>query len=214
MFQMSLIMMDEKTLKKTKNAIEKWSYAVNANLKIYVYNNLEEFLLEKKKQFHLILLSNELKEKIMEGVVCENMKDKIEYINQGEICMDSIRLLIADAYKKHMSKDDEFIYYIRPHFKKLPLNKIMYFTSNGRKVTAVCQDRQYEFYDKLDDIEEQISEKCNRFIRTHKSFLVNLDYIKEYYKKEIYLINKTIILIAQSRKIETYQLFKKFNVGL
>ncbi|GAB1456391.1 two-component system response regulator RgbR [Spirochaetota bacterium] len=59
---------------------------------------------------------------------------------------------------------------------RILLSEILYAESNARIVTVHCQKRgALDFYIRLDDFERLCDD--NRFIRCHKSFLVNLDYV-------------------------------------
>lgn len=47
---------------------------------------------------------------------------------------------------------------------------ICYFYSDKRRVICVCGGREYPFYAKLDEVEQQF---CGRFVRIHQRYLVN-----------------------------------------
>lgn len=55
---------------------------------------------------------------------------------------------------------------------RFPLRDISYFYSDKRKVTLVCQEKEYAFYGKLDEVAEKLS---NYFVRIHQRYLVNPD---------------------------------------
>lgn len=59
---------------------------------------------------------------------------------------------------------------------KIPLKDIVYFRSDRKKVSAVTNDRTYEFYGKLADIESELPEY---FIRIHNRYLVNLRHVTD-----------------------------------
>lgn len=75
----------------------------------------------------------------------------------------------------------------------IPYEKILFFetSSNVHKVILYATDRQIEFYGQLTDIEEQLDE---RFIRCHRSFLVNKDNISEFDK-----VNREIVMKNSQR---------------
>lgn len=50
------------------------------------------------------------------------------------------------------------------------VSEISYFYSDKRKVTLVCRGKEYSFYGKLDEVEEELS---GSFVRIHKRYLVN-----------------------------------------
>ncbi len=59
---------------------------------------------------------------------------------------------------------------------RILLNEILYAESNARVVTVHCHKRgALDFYIRLDDFECLCDDR--RFVRCHKSFLVNLDYV-------------------------------------
>ena len=55
----------------------------------------------------------------------------------------------------------------------IPLNAVLYFTSNVRKIGAIFlnDDKEVWFYGKLDDLEQRL--KTYGFIRCHQSYLIN-----------------------------------------
>lgn len=53
---------------------------------------------------------------------------------------------------------------------RLPIAAIHYFYSDRRKVVLVCRDKEYPFYAKLDEVEQQLS---GSFVRIHQRYLVN-----------------------------------------
>lgn len=55
--------------------------------------------------------------------------------------------------------------------RKIWLNRVLYFSSDIRVIDAHFINETIRFYGKLDDVEKQIA--SDKFIRCHKSFLVN-----------------------------------------
>lgn len=55
--------------------------------------------------------------------------------------------------------------------EKIQLDKVNYFESNARKITAYTNNNQIEFYNRLDVLEEMLNGKG--FVRCHQSYLVN-----------------------------------------
>ena len=99
-----------------------------------------------------------------------------------EINFETYELLNKNKYLKYVNC------YSMPRFMFEKLNnkknftidlrsEIIWFSSNGRKITIKTLDEEREFYGKLDDIERQIGAKCDGFIRIAQSYLVNSDYV-------------------------------------
>lgn len=75
--------------------------------------------------------------------------------------------------------------------EKILLKDIIYFSVNGRMVTLHQASRDIEFYGRMDQIEEQLDGKG--FIRTHRSYLVNGNYIR-HVDHEGALIGKEMVI--------------------
>lgn len=103
---------------------------------------------------------------------------------------------IYKAYDFSLKKPDIFLYYRRPEYISMPLNQIIYFTSEGRQIHIVSTDAESLFYQKLDTIEEILQFKKCDFIRIHKSFLVNVDYIASFSRTHLTLISGECLPIS------------------
>ena len=69
-----------------------------------------------------------------------------------------------------------FTFKIRQQIFHVPVSDICYIESNSNKCTIHCHENViYTVYKKLSDIEKELSD--TRFIRCHKSYLVNMDCI-------------------------------------
>ncbi len=97
------------------------------------------------------------------------------------------------------SQDIRFSYKMM-HYSIL-INDILYFCSEGRRIGLVCRDgSRYLFYNKLDEVERNIEIKSDLFIRTHKSYLVNQQYVKLYKYEYVEMSNRERIPISQKRR--------------
>lgn len=65
----------------------------------------------------------------------------------------------------------------------LNLNNIIYFESSLRKLTAYSLSNETSFYEKLSNLESKLTSK--HFVRCHRSYLVNLDYIDSIVSSDI-----------------------------
>ena len=107
-----------------------------------------------------------------------------------------------DAYMDLKGRGDEtFVFYINRSRYSIRLRQIMYFFSENRHITLVCEDQKYTFYGKLGDVQKEMEEKNSYFLRIHQSYLVNLDYVKEFHYKELVLFNgKSLDISRENRK--------------
>lgn len=91
---------------------------------------------------------------------------------------------------------------------KIPLNHILYFASEGRKISLYCETKTYEFYGKMDEIVDKI--KSEDFCRIHKSYYINTEFVKEYSYEQVRMKNEDILSISQvHRKAVRKELLKK-----
>lgn len=82
----------------------------------------------------------------------------------------------------------------------LSLSKILYCEVQGRKLYIHQSDGTViDYYHKLEDFERQVD---HRFFRCHRSYLVNLDYVKGYENGQIILTQGAVIPVSRLRKNE------------
>lgn len=106
-----------------------------------------------------------------------------------------------DAYMKMKNQDMEtFSFTIRKAQYNLRLNDIIYFYSEYRQVTAVCNDQKYSFYSKLSEVQRELEGKSSYFLRIHQSYLVNTRYVKEYHYNNVVMHNGEILCVSRENR--------------
>lgn len=104
------------------------------------------------------------------------------------------------AYDIYINDNLTFSYYRRPQYVSTPINDILYFVSEARRIHLFSTHHtQQTFYNKLDNVEYCLSHKKGKFIRIHKSFLVNAKYIT-YVDR-----NKIQLSTGEELKISSYE---------
>ena len=88
--------------------------------------------------------------------------------------------------------------------KFIPYKDILYFTSNARKISVITNKDKYTCYGKINELNN-----ITGFIKVHKSFLVNLNYLKEYSYKSLKMTNNDNIPISQSLRPYVKTLIEK-----
>lgn len=84
---------------------------------------------------------------------------------------------------------------------RIPIKDIVYFESSGRKINIHLKDNKMEIFNgKLDNVEIKLSNSPSLFLRIHKSYLVNLSYIRAISGKKARLINELVLPISDDRK--------------
>lgn len=85
---------------------------------------------------------------------------------------------------------------------RIPINQIIYIESFGPKLIIHMTDGQIESYSTLKDIEAMLIGMTDVFVRSHKSYVVNKEYIKkiDVQNQEIIMINGERCLISRQQK--------------
>ncbi len=86
--------------------------------------------------------------------------------------------------------------------KTIYLSDIFYMESVGHKVIIHQKHENFEYYANMSDLEKELQ---GQFCRIHKGYLVNLEYVESYSKKEAELASGEKLLISKYR----YQEFVK-----
>ena len=95
---------------------------------------------------------------------------------------------------------------VKSHLSSIRLENIIYIESKNHKAIIHCSNEKTKYqYLKLDDLEESIH--SNDFFRIHKSYLVNLSYLKTIQNYEAYLINGIVLPIARSKYADAKKAF-------
>lgn len=92
---------------------------------------------------------------------------------------------------------------------KLPCEDIQYFESSNRIIYLHTSNCSYEFYGKLNDLEEMMSGTGQHYIRIHQSYLVNFKYIRSLKNSEVILVNGETLPISPNRHKQVRQEFRK-----
>lgn len=101
---------------------------------------------------------------------------------------------------KHSYSDinDYFIINNKSIVQKIRLKDIVFFESNKRKVIIHTNYKQYEVYDKLDNIYKTMIDKY--FYKCHRSYVINISYIKKIDLKDIITVYDNVIPISRGKK--------------
>ena len=109
-----------------------------------------------------------------------------------------------DDYMKLFSNEMYFEYVNKKMRKLIPVSKIYYFESCGRKIIIHFSNGQkrekYEYYGKM---QELIDNKClTNFVLIHKSFFVNIFHILSYSYEEITVTDGAILTVSKPNRKE------------
>ncbi|MGL4773909.1 MAG: LytR/AlgR family response regulator transcription factor [Clostridium sp.] len=91
----------------------------------------------------------------------------------------------------------------------ISLDHVIYFESNLRKITAHMKNgEQISFYNKMSNLEEEI--KNNIFLRCHRSFLVNLMYVKNIVSNDLITTTNECLPISKKYLTSSRETFTNY----
>lgn len=96
----------------------------------------------------------------------------------GQKEFDAVNQELFDAYMESMdSRQGDAFFPIRTREEntRVPFSKILYFEASNKKITVRAGNEEYEIYGSIEGLAETVPD-C--FVRTHRSYLVNLKKIR------------------------------------
>lgn len=115
-------------------------------------------------------------------------------------------LTVIEQFEEINEKDNYLFKFKKGReFYKIPINKILYFERKGRKIYVHLHDEEYDYYDSLELIYENL--KQYNFLHIHKSYLVNYRFIKIMAYEYVILSDGTKIPISQAKREQTRKEF-------
>ncbi len=162
------------------------SYAINAFRLSAI-----DYLLKPIQEDQLI----EAVDKIKENAALKNSADRLEALTQNLNNEKSALLSIP----------------IQGGFEYIALDEIEYFEAEGSYVRIVCANQKSKIVSKNLKYFESALESTRNFIRTHRSYLVNMNCVFSYSKSEggiLLLKSKQNIPISRERKQEVLDYLK------
>lgn len=74
--------------------------------------------------------------------------------------------------------------------------EVIYIESIGRKAALHLENETIEYYATLNSLAEKLQPD---FFRIHRAYLINLQYVKSYNKREVHMANGDSVLISKYR---------------
>lgn len=116
----------------------------------------------------------------------------VKPINENQLA-DAIRKVSREIEKE---KNDSFILKMNGSEMILYRKEIMFVESQGRKlIVHMHNGSKNEIYEKMDLFAEKMGQS---FVRSHKSFLINMRYIRERTNKEFVLSDGRVLPISKT----------------
>ncbi|WP_443719682.1 LytR/AlgR family response regulator transcription factor, partial [Ruminococcus sp.] len=124
-----------------------------------------------------------------------------------EMLSTVINNLLIEYLKKYSSGDGEKALVIENKGERqiIPYTNIMYLESRSKKIYVIVGNKEYSYYDTLDNLENKLG---SEFIRCHRSYIVSRYYIKKIQLSQnlIVLNDDSLIPISRSYKSRVKEL--------
>lgn len=107
----------------------------------------------------------------------------------------ALERVLADAVRHLESRLQLFHFQIERCRYQIPLQEILYLESRLREIHLYTKEQTWQFYGRLGVVEQELDPML--FVRTHMSYIVNLDYIRSITDTGITLRTGTYIPISK-----------------
>ncbi len=188
----------------------------------YTQDSLRQAVTEHTFACELLILdifeSDEWASDIVEDIESGDINTNIIYITESQSKVMSCYRNRAYAYILKPLHDSDMRREITRYFKErniqqrclritfggtesyIPLDSIQYIESSHRKVFIYTQnDKRYEYYSRLDVLEEELS--GGNFVRCHQSFLISVPHISDYMGNAVMIGDKSIPVSRKYRAL-------------
>ncbi len=204
-----------------ENIIESYKETSKIEVAVDVFYNGEELIhyIQKGKKYDLIFLDIELGN--INGVEVgrflrteiEDYVVKIVYISSKNeydrqlFDVQPLHFLSKPLVREEVIQDIElalkimeketafFSFKANQDVYRVPVKSILYFESMKRKIKLVTLEKIYYFYATIEAIETEVAK--DRFIKPHRSYLVNYDKINQIKRDELVICNGDRVPISR-----------------
>ncbi len=215
--------------------IQNWSLKQNVQLFVSIYQSAEEMLFECGKSFPFDLVILDIQMEKINGIELSKRIRQVDshvmivflsgiadYVYEGYEVQAYRYLLkplqeeklfeILDYMSKEIKKMEKYILYNKyGETEKIMYDQILYLESEGNNVVIHTKDRKYDYRKNLHMIEDDFLR--NGFEKTHRSFIVNLLYVRKIQKESCILSSGDTVPISRRTYKQVNQSFIKFYRG-
>lgn len=236
MIQIGVCDDQQKFLSQMEQLLEEMAKKYHCEIQVELYSDGRELLedFERGVGFDLIFLDIEMQH--VNGIqTAQKIREKdyhilIVYISSYEQYLmqlfevEPFRFLkkpvqkeqLEDVFLKAQKRIDEkkksyYRFQTGKTMMQVLQKDILYFESAGRKVILHTMEKEYEYYDKLDKVEEKLLGM--HFLRIHKAYLVNVDNIEAFQYERVALIDGTVLSISEKNRTRVRNEFWEYYKG-
>lgn len=115
------------------------------------------------------------------------------------VSKDIFQKALSDAMNYCTDRKKMFLFHIDRTQYQIPLQEIVYFESHLRRITLHTPKETYTFYGRLQDLAGRLNPML--FVRTHASYIVNMEYIRAVLETETELQNGESIPVSRKYRV-------------
>lgn len=124
-----------------------------------------------------------------------------------ECVCETIKELIS-VFKVEDNSKDVFLVNDENGKNRIPYNNILYFEAREKKIYVCTENEEYGFYDTIEKLAQELPE---HFVRCHRSYIVNVNYIVRTAISEGFTYLKDDFIIPVSRSYK--EIMKAYKYG-
>ena len=123
------------------------------------------------------------------------------YYLQKPVPGKQIFKILDTAVERYRYLNEIYVFRYKGKTYSISLKDVLYFTSDKRIIRVKMTDgREYVFYETLDKLEFQLVRYMTRFLRIHKSYLVNGLQVEEYHPQQVMMRNRELLPISLDKR--------------
>lgn len=227
---------DSTQLDYLKSIINKWASLKDIHVDISFYHSAEEMLFENDKSYPFDMIVLDIQMDKINGVelakrIREYDKDVIiafvsgiaDYVFEGYE-VQAVRYILKPVDEKKIfellniieikqnSEERYIIINLSGDKKRINHRDIIYVESMGHYVTFYLDDEEYDCKYNISELLIELAD--SGFVKTHRSYLVNLKYVERITKSSCLMTNKQEIPLSRSSYKEVNQKFIEYYKGI
>ncbi len=133
--------------------------------------------------------------------------EAFRYLNKAEL--DSIKEAMEDALKKLRFHRNRTFHMVMSGDINIDIRDILYMETCKRNVLVHTKQECFECTESIKELAEELAQEG--FFYIHRSYIVNMDYVKNYNNKELQMDNGETILVSSRRYAEFKSAFMKWK---
>ena len=106
---------------------------------------------------------------------------------------------LFEYFVDEITEEDVFVVETKEDRQRIRYSSILYFEARAKKIYVCTADSEYGFYDTMEQLEKRLSDT---FLRCHRSYIVNRQYIKKV------MISRGIIMLQDNIEIPLSRSYK------